>query len=68
MPRDPPKPYQLPWFMRDGILTVAVGAIPVAVIIFEIKIILDSINGAENIHMISWFMYFAFALFLVVAV
>ena len=54
--------------MRDGILTLVVGAIPVAVIIFEIKIILDSINGAENIHMISWFMYFAFALFLVVAV
>ena len=53
--------------MRDGILTLVVGVIPVAVIIFEIQMILDNINGAENIHMISWFMYFAFALFLVVA-
>ena len=68
VPRDAPKAYQLPWYMRDGVLALVVGAIPVAVIIFEIKLILDSINGAENIHMISWFMYFAFALFLVVAV
>ena len=54
--------------MRDGILTLIVGILPVAAIIFEIKLILDNINGAENIHMISWFMYFAFGLFLVVAV
>jgi len=54
--------------MRDGILTLVVGAIPVAVIIFEVQIILDNINGAENIHMISWFMYFAIVLFLVVTV
>ena len=54
--------------MKDGILCLIVGAVPVAVIVFEIQLILDNINGAENIHMISWFMYLAFALFLVVAV
>ena len=68
IPREPLASNQKPWFMRDGILTCFVGAIPVAVIIFEIQIILDNINGAENIHMVSWFMYFAIALFLVVAV
>jgi len=54
--------------MRDGILTLVVGAIPVVVIIFEIQIILDNINGPENIHMVSWLMYFAIALYLVVCV
>ena len=68
VPRDPPKSSTLPLYMKDGTLCLLVGAVPVAVIIFEIQLILDNINGAENIHMISWFMYFAFALFLVVAV
>lgn len=66
--RDPPKTGTLPIYMKDGTLCLIVGAIPVAVIILEIQLILDNINGAENIHMISWFMYFALALFLVVVV
>ena len=54
--------------MKDSILCLVVGSIPVAVVFFEINVILDSINGAENIHMISWITYFAICLFLLVAV
>ena len=68
MPREPIKPYQLPYHMRDGVLTLIAGLIPVIVIVFEIQVILDNINGAENIHTLFWITYFAIALFLVVAV
>ena len=54
--------------MKDPILCLIVGSIPVAVIFIAINVILDNINGAENIHMISWVTYFSICLFLMVTV
>ena len=58
----------MPLHMRDPVLCLIVGAIPVAVIFIAINVILDNINGAENIHMISWVTYFSICLFLMVTV
>ena len=54
--------------MKDPILCLIVGSLPVAVIFIAINVILDNINGAENIHMISWVTYFSICLFLMVTV
>ena len=54
--------------MKDPILCLIVGSIPVEVIFIAINVILDNINGAENIHMISWVTYFSICLFLMVTV
>ena len=58
----------MPLHMKDSILCLVVGSVPVAVIFIAINVILDNINGAENIHMISWITYFSLCLFLLVAV